>query len=103
MVVKNGICMVVNPRDETPSPIKNSIEMVKYQHKVTTKKKCLLGIGLALRVSNTQYAHDNDNFLIDLPIVTPFDPNGLSETMYTEFDRDNFHRSLNDLFNNLNL
>jgi len=103
MIVKNGIITAINPRDETPSPIDNSIEMVKYQHKVTTKKKCLLGIGLALRVSDTQYAHDNDNFLIDPPIVTPFDPNGLSETMYTEFDRDNFHRSVNDLFNNINL
>ena len=86
MIVKNGICMVVNPRDETPSLIDNSIEMVKYQHKVTTKNKCLLGIGLGLRVSDTQYAHDNDNFLIDPPILTPFDPNGLSDAMYEEFD-----------------
>ena len=74
--------MVVNPRDETPSPISNSTEMVNYQHKVITKKKCLLGIGLGLRVSDTQYAHDNDNIIIDPPIFTPFDRNGLSPAMY---------------------
>ena len=62
--------MVVNPRDETPSPINNSIEMVKYQHKVTTKNKNLPGVGLGLRVSDTQYAHDNENFLIDPPKFT---------------------------------
>ena len=54
-------------------------------------------------MSDTQYAHDNDNFLIDPPILTTFDLNGLSDAMYEEFDRDKLHRSLNDLFNNLNL
>ena len=53
MIVKDGIFMVVNPRDETPSPIKKYVEMIKYQHKVTTKEKYLLGIGLRLRVSDT--------------------------------------------------
>ena len=54
-------------------------------------------------MSDTQYAHDNDNIIIDPPILTPFDEDGLAPAMYEQFNRDELHQRLNHLLNNLNL
>ena len=99
MEIKNCYGVVVNPVDETPKVNSVTMELEQFLHGVTNNPKDMLSFGFALRVTDNQHLHDNNNMLVHPSIMSNLD----CDHLYEQLDRELLHSNLNTMLNRLNL
>ena len=90
---------MVNPIDEIPKVNSVTMEVEKFIHGVQNNSKDILSFGFALRVTDNQHIHDNNNMLVHPSIMSNLD----CDHLYEQLDREVLHSKLNVTLNILNL